>query len=73
MSLLRLAQFRLEAVGEEDWWFRPPWNRKKDRPSVLDVERLLRRHGPEIRRLLSEWLGGERESGMSRPSSGVGG
>ena len=32
MSLLRLAQFRLEAAGEVDWWFRPPWNKKKDRP-----------------------------------------
>jgi hypothetical protein len=73
MSLLRLAQSRLEAAGEVDWWFRPPWDRKKDRPSVLDVERLLRRHGPEIRRFLSEWLGDERESGMSRLSSGVGG
>ena len=59
MSLLRLAQFRLEAAGEVDWWYRPPWNRKKDRPSVLDVERLLRRHRPEILQLLSEWLGDE--------------
>ena len=25
MSLLRLAQFRLESAGEVDWWFRPPW------------------------------------------------
>ena len=51
MSLLRLAQFRLEAAGEVDWWFRPPWNQKKDRPSVLDVERLFRRHRPEIQQL----------------------
>jgi hypothetical protein len=57
MSLLRLAQFRLEAEGEVDWWFRPPWNRKKDRPSVLDVERLFRRHHPEIQQHLSDWLG----------------
>ena len=56
MSLLRLAQFRLEAAGEVDWWFRPPWNRKKERPSVLDVERLLRRHRAEILQLLSGWL-----------------
>jgi hypothetical protein len=28
---------------------------------VLDVERLLRRHRPEIQRLLSEWLGDEEE------------
>ena len=59
MTLLRLAQFRLEAAGEVDWWFRPPWNRKKDRPSVLDLERLLRRHRAEILQLLSAWLGDE--------------
>src|SRR5512147_606217 len=59
MSLLRLAQFRLEAAGAVDWWFRPPWNRKKDRPSVLDVERLFRRHRAEIRQLLSEYVGNE--------------
>jgi hypothetical protein len=62
MSLLRLAQFRLEAAGEVDWWYRPPWNKTKDRPSVLDVERLLRRHCPEIQRLLSKWLGDEGEA-----------
>ena len=59
MSLLRLLQFRLEESGETDWWFRPPWNKDKDRPSVLDAERLMRRHGAEIRRLLSEWVGHE--------------
>ena len=32
MSLLRLLQFRLAASGKEGWWFRPPWNKKKDRP-----------------------------------------
>ena len=57
MSLLRLLQFRLEASGEVDWWFRPPWNKDKDRPSVLDAERLMRRHRAEIQRLLSEWVG----------------
>jgi hypothetical protein len=59
MSLLRLLQFRLEASGEVDWWFRPPWNKDKDRPSVLDAERLMRRHRAEIQRLLSEWVGDE--------------
>jgi hypothetical protein len=59
MSLLRLLQFRLEAAGEEGRWFRPPWNKDKDRPSVLDAERLMRRHSEGIRRLLSEWLGDE--------------
>lgn len=56
LSLLRLLQFRLDAEGRASWWTPPPWNKKKDRPSVLDVERLLRRHRPEIQRLLSEWL-----------------
>ncbi len=62
MSLLRLLQFRLDAEGCVDWWTPPPWNRKKDRPSVLDVERLLRRHRPEIQQLLAEWLGNEGEA-----------
>jgi hypothetical protein len=62
MSLLRLTQFRLEGEGCVDWWTPPPWNRQKDRPSVRDVERLLRRHRPEIQRLLSEWLGDEEEA-----------
>jgi hypothetical protein len=59
MSLLRLAQFRLECAGEKDWWLRPPWNKAKSRPSVLDLERLMRRYAGEIRALLSEWLGSE--------------
>ena len=49
MSLLRLLQFRLEGSGEVDWWFRPPWHKDKGRPSVLDAERLMRRHAAEIR------------------------
>ena len=57
MSLLRLLQFGLDAEGNLDWWSPPPWNKKKDRPSVLDVERLIRRHRAEIQRLLAEWLG----------------
>jgi hypothetical protein len=62
MSLLRLLQFRLEGCGEVDWWFRPPWHKDKDRPSVLDAERLMRRHRAEIQRFLSEWLGDEGET-----------
>ena len=62
MSLLRLLQFRLEEAGEVGWWYRPPWHKDKDRPSVLDAERLMRRHGAEIRRLLSEWLGDEEKT-----------
>ena len=62
LSLLRLLQFRLDAAGCVDWWTPPPWNRRKDRPSVLDVERLLRRCRPEIQRFLSDWLGNEEEA-----------
>jgi hypothetical protein len=62
LSLLRLAQFHLESAGEVDWWFRPPWNKDKDRPSVLDLERLMRRHRGEIQRFLSEWLGNEEKT-----------
>lgn len=62
LSLLRLLQFRLDAAGCVDWWTPPPWNRRKDRPSVLDVERLLRRCRPEIQRFLSEWLGDGEEA-----------
>jgi hypothetical protein len=62
MSLLRLLQFALDEQGCTDWWSPPPWNKKKDRPSVLDVERLLRRHRPEIQRLLSNWLKDEEKA-----------
>jgi DDE superfamily endonuclease len=57
LSLMRLAQYRLEEAGDTDWWAPPPWNKDKDRPSVLDVERLFRRHAGEIRQGLSDWLG----------------
>ena len=60
MSLLRLLQFRLEASGKVGWWFRPPWNKKKDRPSVLDGLRLMRRHRGRIQRFLSKREGNER-------------
>jgi hypothetical protein len=62
MSLRRRLQFRPEGAGEVDWWFRPPWHKDKDRPSVRDAERLMRRHAAAIRRLLSEWLGEEGEA-----------
>jgi hypothetical protein len=56
MSLLRLLQFRLEQSGHEEWWLRPPWNRHKARPSILDVERLLRGQRQELAQLLRGWL-----------------
>jgi transposase len=71
MTLMRLLQFELEKKGEKGWWLCPPWNKKKDRPSVLDVERLLRKHGKEIQRLLSAWL--EKEGNNGEETKGLGG
>ena len=41
-------------------------------PSVLDVERLLRRHGSEIRNQLAKWLGKE-ERGREAAARAAGG
>jgi hypothetical protein len=57
MTLLRLLQFKLEEAEGDGWWFHPPWNKGKTRPSVLDLERLLRQHRAEIQALLAEALG----------------
>jgi hypothetical protein len=57
MTLLRLLQFRLEEAEGDSWWFHPPWNKRKARPSVLDLGRLLWQHRAEIQRLLAEELG----------------
>jgi hypothetical protein len=57
MSLLRLLQFRLEEVAGDTWWFHPPWNKRKTRPGVLGLERLLWQHRSEIQQLLSQKLG----------------
>jgi hypothetical protein len=62
LSLLRLAQFRLEQQDQAGWWTRPPWYPQKERPSVLDVERLLRRHRREILQSLWHWLGEDEEA-----------
>ena len=56
LTLLRLLQYRLEAQAGDDWWLHPPWNDHKIRPSVLDVERLLRQHRSEFQQCLSDWL-----------------
>jgi hypothetical protein len=60
-TALRLLQMELEDQGN-DWWLRPPWNRGKSRPSVLDVQRLLRRHSQAIGRRLADWLDTERNT-----------
>jgi hypothetical protein len=56
LTLLRLLQYRLEEEVGDSWWLHPPWNPRKTRPSVLDVERLLRRHRPQIQQCLADWL-----------------
>jgi hypothetical protein len=62
LSLLRLLQFQLQRRGQEDWWLRPPWNKRKTRPSILDVERLLRSQREALVELLRGWLEmGEKE------------
>jgi DDE superfamily endonuclease len=56
MTALRLLQFQLEEEVGDGWWLHPPWNPRKTRPSVLDVERLLRQHREGIQRCLAAWL-----------------
>jgi hypothetical protein len=63
LAALRRLQFALEARAGDGWWLHPGWNPHKSRPSVLDLERLLRQHRGEIQRLLLEWLGEGGEGG----------
>jgi hypothetical protein len=69
MSVLRLLQFELDRRGEVDWWLRPPWNKRKSRPSILDLERLLRHRREELSKLLRAWLEVE-EKGEEKKSMG---
>src|SRR6516164_4466062 len=63
LTLLRLLQQRLEQVAGDTWWLHPPWNARKMRPSVLDVERVLRQQREEIQQGLSSWLEESRKVG----------
>src|SRR5262249_56569656 len=66
LTALRLLQFALPAQRGDAWWLPPPWNPHKTRPSVRDVERLLRQHRQEMGQALAEWLdhqGKNRERG----------
>jgi hypothetical protein len=56
LTCLRLLQERLEQEAGDSWWLVPPWHPDKQRPSVLDVQRLLRQHSEELRGLLAGWL-----------------
>jgi DDE superfamily endonuclease len=55
LTLLRRLQFALDSLGRS-WWHAPPWRPHKERPSILDGERLLRRHREDFQRFLSAWL-----------------
>jgi hypothetical protein len=63
LTALRLLQIQLQEEQGDDWWLQPPWNPKKSRPSVLDVERLLWEHRAGIQACLADWLGSEGEAG----------
>jgi len=63
LTALRLLQFELQALRGEDWWLHPPWNQGKTRPSVLDVERLVRAQREELQRGLADWLDQEAKAG----------
>jgi DDE superfamily endonuclease len=62
LTLLRLLQWRLDDAVGDAWWLHPPWNPGKTRPSILDVERLLRQHREGIRQCLLKYLGNEEKS-----------
>ena len=72
LTLLRLVQLRLEAAGQTDWWLRPPWNKRKVRPSVMDLGRLWRRHRAEIQQCLTEWLQSEEKASVGAVEAMVG-
>ena len=59
LGALRRLEWELDQGHGDTWWLHPPWNPHKDRPSVRDVERLLRQHRGEIQQHLSDWLGEE--------------
>ena len=62
LTALRLLQFELRERRGDGWWLHPPWNPGKERPSVLDVGRLLRQHREGIQRCLACWLDGEEKA-----------
>jgi hypothetical protein len=57
LTLLRLLQSRLEEAEGDGWWYHPPWNKHKTRPSVLDSQRLLRQQPSGLSELLFAQLG----------------
>ena len=56
LTCLRLLGEKLTQQRGDDWWLHPPWNKDKQRHSVLDVQRLLWQHREELARLLSRFV-----------------
>jgi len=71
MTLLRLLQGKLTAAEGTAWWFHPPWNVHKTRPSVLDLQRLLRQHAAGIQQGLSDWVATRRNTGSAARGAAV--
>jgi hypothetical protein len=52
-TLLRVLQFRLEAIDGNAWCSPPPWNPRKRHVSILDLRRLLWRQRPRFSQVLA--------------------
>ncbi len=52
-TLLRLMQFRLEAICGNAWYAPPPWNPGKRHVSIFDLRRLFWRHRERFSQLLA--------------------
>jgi hypothetical protein len=52
-TLLRLMQFRLEAICGKGWYAPPPWNPDKRQVSILDLRRLLWSHRQRFSQVLA--------------------
>jgi hypothetical protein len=70
LTLLRRLQFALDAQ-QVSWWHPPPWKPDKERPSILDGERLLRRHREAFQQFLSAWLAEARNTGSAADAEGA--
>jgi len=52
-TLLRLMQFRLDALCGSTWYVPPPWNPGKRHASILDLRRLFWKHRPRFSQVLA--------------------
>jgi hypothetical protein len=54
-TLLRLMQFRLEAIVGNAWYSPPPWNLGKCHVSILDLRRLFWKHRSRFSQVMARW------------------